>query len=141
MSDPELRAAEAFATELFERRPQARIAWFLMLSYLYYECDLSLVSDGFFDNMCLVLKQDFKALEHPHKHLITRSMLNASSGHSLAGKFPGKVVSAATALVAKFQPGRVVRYVPPIPSPPTPVLKLTQSIPRRKKRDDPFSLF
>lgn len=140
MIDAEIRDAEAFATEIFERKPQARIAWFLMLSYLYYECDLALVSDGFFDALCSVIKRDFKTLQHPHKRLITQSMLNAGSGHSLAGKFPERVMSAATALVQKFQPRRIASPPPPIPTLP-PVLKPKQNVPRRKKRDDPFSLF
>jgi hypothetical protein len=73
-----------------------RVPYYLMLSYLYYEKDISIVSDGFFDNMAKDMLSDWENISHMHKHLITTDMLEAGT---YLGEYPLMVQDSAEALV------------------------------------------
>jgi len=104
--------AEAYAEECFTKNQNLMVSWFLILSYLYYDCDLTLVSDAFFDRLCKDLSANLDRLSHAHKHLITHDMLTAGTGYNLSGHFPGIVEGAATDLVARFMPWRITYGLP-----------------------------
>jgi NAD-dependent DNA ligase len=66
------------------RCPNAIVPWWLMASYLYYRRGESLLSDGYFDQLCRDLIANWDAIEHRHKHLIDREQLDAGTGYYLA---------------------------------------------------------
>lgn len=59
--------------------PQAIIPWWLMASYLYYVHDVSMLSDGLYDQMSQDILRDWEELEHKHKHLIPLENLESGS--------------------------------------------------------------
>ena len=71
------------------------VPWFLMASYLYYQCDISLLSDEKFDWMCKEMLFRWDNIEHYHKHLISVEDLRAGTGFSIS-EYPGVVQGAAT---------------------------------------------
>ena len=73
-----------------------RVPYYLMLSYLYYKRDISIVSDGFFDNMAKSMLSDWDNISHMHKHLITTDMLEAGT---YLGEYPLMVQDSADALI------------------------------------------
>lgn len=71
-----------------------------MASYLYYIHDMSLLSDGLYDQMARDLQDDWDVVRHPHKHLITEGDLSAGSMYRLkASDYPGTVRYAARHLI------------------------------------------
>ena len=58
------------------------IAKYLMCSYAYYKEDNPLISDQEFDDL---------AIDHPHKHLVTKADLEAGT---YLGEYPKMVVGA-----------------------------------------------
>lgn len=85
---------EAFVTELVrEKGADALIPWFLILSYLYYTCNQSAVTDEFFDDMCRRMLAEWSTLQHPHKHRIHESDLEAGTGYAV--KVPERAKRAA----------------------------------------------
>lgn len=82
------------------------VAWYLMLSYLYYECNESAVPDTVFDMLCArLLKNLEEAQKHIHGHLISEDMLRAGTGFALKGKYPYMVRSSACCIA---NPGHTV---------------------------------
>lgn len=76
------------------------VPWLLMASYMYYEHDESILSDGLFDSMCQTLLAKWDMIEHMHKHLITKGMLEAGSLHTIRTQdYPNSVKGAACRLV------------------------------------------
>ena len=56
---------------------------YLMSSYLYYECDKSVLTDEEFDYVCKSLYDNWDILDHMHKHLIDKENLKAGSGYGI----------------------------------------------------------
>lgn len=61
-------------------RPVMAVPWYLMTSYMYYHLNESVVSDETFDALCGTLIREWFEIEHPHKHLIDRTDLEAGTG-------------------------------------------------------------
>ena len=62
------------------------VQWYLMTSYLYYVHDISIISDGAYDDLCKRLLNGFLGFEdftHPHSNLIDLSALAAGSGFQI----------------------------------------------------------
>lgn len=74
------------------------VAQYLINSYLYYICDLSVVSDAEFDYTCRELLDRWDEVgQHEHGHLIDKGCLNCGSGFNLReSEFPNIVKGAAT---------------------------------------------
>lgn len=85
-------------------RPNMRVPYYLMLSYLYYATDRSLVSDHVFDIMCKSLLRDWDSITHQHKHLIDRDSLAAGTGYYLT--YTNQIKGGAEALWAMFHPNK-----------------------------------
>lgn len=82
-----------------EGLPNTMVSWFLILSYLYYICDISLVEDEAFDKMCGRMLAKWDTLEHKHKNLINVEDLRAGTGFALKdADYPEHVKAAATQL-------------------------------------------
>ena len=59
------------------------IPYYLMLSYLYYEKDITLIDDTEFDQMCKTLLEKYDEVEHMHKHLVKKENLTAGTGYDI----------------------------------------------------------
>ena len=82
------------------RCPNAGVSWFLMASLTYYWADQPILTDGCFDGICQDLRQRWDEIEHPHKGLIDRGMLDAGTGFSLEpALYPWMLRSAARRLL------------------------------------------
>ena len=59
------------------------VPYYLMLSYLYYEKDITLIDDTEFDQMCKTLLEKYDEVEHMHKHLVKKENLTAGTGYDI----------------------------------------------------------
>ena len=75
------------------------VPYYLMLSYLYYEKNISLIPDTEFDDLCKKLLSKFDEVKHQHKHLINKLSLEAGTGFDL--KYTNMSKGAAMALSQK----------------------------------------
>lgn len=75
------------------------VQWYLILSYMYYIEDESLVSDTEYDTLCVRLLDNFDKIEHHHKYLISKEDLKAGTAYTLSKKdYPSIVIGAAKQL-------------------------------------------
>ena len=68
---------------IWEQNENMLIPYYLMLSYLYYEKNISLIDDAEFDGMCKTLLDKLDTLTHMHKHLIKKESLTAGTGYDI----------------------------------------------------------
>jgi hypothetical protein len=66
---------------------------FLMSSCLYYEYNLSILTDDQFDKLCNKLHSNWDKVEHMHKHLITKADLAVGSGYGI--QYTNMIMSSA----------------------------------------------
>jgi len=97
MGDP-----EDFIREKCSANGHLLVPYYLMLSYLYYERDVSLVSDAFYDRICTVLWEYLPQVRHVHKSLVDEAALRSGTGFHLVRRFPLRVQLAACSLAAGF---------------------------------------
>lgn len=71
------------------------IPFYLMLSYLYYDRDLSGVPDSEFDKLCNRLQNEWDSITHEHKQYVNREALAAGTGYHL--KYTNRIRGAAVA--------------------------------------------
>lgn len=67
------------------------IAKYLMCAYAYYELDKPLIEDHEFDALAKQILENWDAIDHPHKHLLTKDMLVAGT---YLGVYPNIVKGA-----------------------------------------------
>ena len=79
--------------EIRNMHPNALVSWFMIGSYAYYELNVNVMSDYDFDYLVLRLREEWDAIDHPHKKLITPTNLEAGSGYDI--RFP-LIVKGAT---------------------------------------------
>ena len=87
---------ESDIEKVFEISPNMRVPYYLILSYLYYKRDISIVSDAFFDNLAKEILSDYENISHYHKHFLTKEMLEAGT---YLGKYPSVVSGSADHLM------------------------------------------
>ena len=68
---------------VWEINPNMLVPYYLMLSYLYYEKNISLIEDTEFDNLCQTLLEKYDSVEHMHKHLVSKESLTAGTGYDI----------------------------------------------------------
>ena len=68
---------------IWDKNPNMLIPYYLMLSYLYYEKDITLIDDEEFDQMCKTLLEKYDEVEHMHKHLVKKENLTAGTGYDI----------------------------------------------------------
>ena len=68
---------------IWDKNPNMLIPYYLMLSYLYYEKNISLIEDTEFDTMCKTLLEKLDGLTHMHKHLVKKESLTAGTGYDI----------------------------------------------------------
>ncbi len=76
---------------------------YLIHSYLYYECDTSIITDHEFNHICKQLLDNYNKIEHMHKHLISIENLKANTGYDII--YPN-IVKHAAALMYNARTGR-----------------------------------
>lgn len=76
------------------------IPYYLMLSYLYYVKNESLIDDTEFDIMCKDILNEWDDLTHWHKPLLNKGNLKAGTGYDI--KYPPRVIGAAEQLLKEF---------------------------------------
>ena len=64
--------------------PNSMVPWWLMASYAYYHHDMSIISDGLYDQLARDIQTNWASLDHPRKRLITEEHLQAGSLYDLA---------------------------------------------------------
>lgn len=74
---------EAQIEKQIRDQPQTLVFYYLGLSWLYYEQDMSLVPDELFDRICKRLLDEFPQIQHRHKHLVDLESLRAGTGYAL----------------------------------------------------------
>ena len=68
---------------VWEENENMLIPYYLMLSYLYYEQNVSLIDDAEFDKLCKTLLEKLDNLNHMHKHLVSKESLTAWTGYDI----------------------------------------------------------
>lgn len=89
-----MRLGDDEMAEAVQNNPNLCVPWYLTAAYLYYVCDISILSDAAFDELARYMLEEWESIEHWHKHLITEDDLRA--GTLLRRDFPGRVIGAAT---------------------------------------------
>lgn len=67
------------------------VPYYLMASYAYYEKDDPILSDDFYDKLAKKIIKQWDNIEHYHKYLLNKDMLEAGS---YIGKYPSIVLDA-----------------------------------------------
>ena len=67
------------------------ISRYMMASYAYYVEDDPIITDAMFDQCAKNILEHWDTLEHPHKHLLSKDMLEAGT---YLGKYPEIVKNA-----------------------------------------------
>jgi len=91
-----------FMWATIDRHPAACVAWYLCASFLYYHCDISVLSDGAFDELSnWMLRNWEKWQDHPHSSYVSKEDLKA--GTCLMGwdDFPNITIGAAGRLAER----------------------------------------
>lgn len=102
---PETKNLDSMCQMVIGSGPNAVVSWWLMASYTYYIHDVSLLSDGLYDEMAKDMLARWDSIEHPHKHLIKEADLKAGSLFGmLAENYPAQVKGAASQ-VARIELG------------------------------------
>lgn len=92
-------AVEPEARRLIAENRNLLVPWYLMLSFLYYLRDVSVVSDALYDDICRRLDAEWDLVVHIHKSLIDRTALKAGTCFHLRERdYPTRVRSAAMRL-------------------------------------------
>ncbi len=82
---------------LTNTKPNTAVAWFLMLSYLYYVADKSPYPDAVFDHVCNVLRDRWDEIKSPYKHMVER---NTRTGFYIKEEeYPNSIVGLAENLL------------------------------------------
>ena len=68
---------------VWEENENMLIPYYLMLSYLYYEQNVSLIDDAEFYKLCKTLLEKLDNLNHMHKHLVSKESLTAGTGYDI----------------------------------------------------------
>ena len=84
------------------------VPWFLMASYTYYVFGVGIMPDKTYDKLTRDLLKHWDAIAHPHKHLITKDMLLASTGYNL--EYPTIVKHSAVEYLKSLTMTQIVKY-------------------------------
>lgn len=81
---------------LVEQRKVSSVAWWLMASYAYYRCNISLLKDQTFDWLGHWIQDNWDTIKHPNKRLIKR---NATFTGYYVRRYPTRVMAATWQLI------------------------------------------
>ncbi len=86
------------ANKVIKNNPNMMIPYYLMGAYAYYEESDPIFSDSYFDNLAKNILKEWDNVEHYHKHLLDREVLEAGS---YLGQYPTIVIDALKHLKRK----------------------------------------
>lgn len=85
---------------------------YLMSSYAYEQLHCIYMEDDAYDECCRRLDKHWDEVEHPHKYLIDRDALSATTGFYLNSKqIPGIIRCTAQILVGKARNNQLFAYL------------------------------
>ena len=90
-----MRSIEKYCIDVTSSNQNMLVPWYLMAAYAYYEEDSPLISDSLFDKLARKLLKCWDDVEHRHKELLSKDMLEAGT---YIGEYPS-MVSGAVELV------------------------------------------
>ncbi len=99
------KTCDGICRHVLRQNPNCAIPWWLIASYTYYHHDMPLLSDGLYDEMAKAMLKAWDELKHPHKHLISRSHLEAGSLFDLPASAYPNIVKYAAANLARGELG------------------------------------
>ena len=73
------------------------VSLYLVTSFLYYRCDMSVIQDFQYDEICQRLYNEFDDISHPYKDLLDKDELSSGSGYSI--KYPKEAKSIIKAVL------------------------------------------
>jgi len=91
IEEPQGTAIERYFRENIGKNPNMMVPYYLMAAYAYYVEDNPIVGDSFFDGLAKDLLKKYDEIEHRHKYLITKDMLEAGT---YLGEYPSIVEGA-----------------------------------------------
>jgi hypothetical protein len=95
------------AREAFKNGKKNALSWFLIASYCYYCRYESILSDEVYDKMALYLLNNYDEIDHMHKHLVTKDMLQAGTAYNLRMEdYPLRVRVIGEDLMDRLNRGR-----------------------------------
>ena len=59
------------------------VPFYLMASYAYYRLNDNFMEDSAFDLLCSRLYLEWRRCQHPHKHLVDKESLTATTGYAI----------------------------------------------------------
>ena len=71
------------------------IPWYIMAAYAYYVEDNPIVTDRLFDLMAKRILAHWDEIEHMHKHLLNKDMLEAGT---YIGEYPQRIKGAVASV-------------------------------------------
>ena len=84
--------------DLIDDNINMTVPWYLMAAYAYYEQDRPILSDSYYDRLANKMLKDWDNVEHVHKELISKDMLEAGT---FLGEYPSRVKYALADLRGK----------------------------------------
>jgi hypothetical protein len=82
-------------TKAITRNVNMTVPFYLMASYAYYEMDDPILSDDLYDKLAKKILNKWDTIEHYHKNLLTKDMLEAGS---YMGIYPSIVIGAVNSI-------------------------------------------
>ncbi len=90
------------------------ISFYLTSSYAYYELNETFMEDSAYDLICQRLKAEWHSINHPHKHFVDKTGLDATTGFALKfHKLPLIVRGATFRLLELARSGKIGEAVHP----------------------------
>lgn len=74
---------------------------YLCATHLYYERDVSAISDGYYDWLGRFLKRNWDEIEHWHKPMLRYNNLTSGGSYLVGINWPTRIVSAAERLARR----------------------------------------
>ena len=94
--------------------PARLVPFYLMASFAYYYLNDNFMEDGAFDLLCSRLHLEWRRVEHPHKHLIDKASLSATTGYTLPfDRLPLMMKHATKQLLQASKDGTICQSIIP----------------------------
>ena len=82
-------------TDLIDHNVNMTVPWYIMASYAYYVEDNPILEDSTFDRLAKKLLANWDDVEHMHKNLLNKDMLEAGT---FMGEYPSRIKYALQSL-------------------------------------------
>lgn len=92
-----------FSTFLTERKLSPSVPLYLGASYAYYHLNQTVISDGLFDQLALMLIENYETISDIDKKYITRDDLAAGTLLLSADKYPSRAKTYAAFMIAQLR--------------------------------------